>query len=235
MTGPTTLQRARMRGMTLIEVMISLVILGLMLVSVWSGFKGTLKAMEVTEEIQTRYSIVRNGLARMESELTMTYLSFNRPAYDTRHYTMFEGRDEFGSDSLTFSSFAHLRIRKHADESDQSLVQYFMQKDPEDKQRTHLYRRESRRLTGDLPEDLERYFPAYVVIEDVESFDVKYWDNREMEWLDEWRTTAIDMQPDRLPERVKVQVEVKDPNGDLVVFTIQVVLPMQEKIDLSRT
>jgi general secretion pathway protein J len=225
----------RMRGMTLIEVMISLAVLGMMLVSVWSGFRGTLKGMEVTEEIQTRYSIVRNGLARMESELTMAYLSFNRPRWDTKHYTMFEGRDEFKSDSLTFSTFGHLRIRKDSNESDQSIVQYFVQKDPEDNKRSHLYRRESRRLTGDLPEDLERYFPAYVVIEDVESFDVQYWESREMEWIDEWRTTALDMQPDRLPQRVKVQIEVADPSGEPVMFTIQVVLPMQEKIDLSRT
>ena len=226
---------ARMRGMTLIEVMISLAVLGLMLVSVWSGFKGTLRGMEVTEEIQTRYAIVRSGLARMESELSMAYLSFNRPAYDIRHYTMFEGRDEADADSLTFSSFAHLRIRKDADESDQTVIQYFVQKDPEDSRRQHLYRRESRRLTGDLPEDLERFFPAYVVIEDVESFDVEYWEPREMEWIQEWRTTAIDMQPDRLPERVKIELEVNDPDGEPVLFTIQVVIPMQEKIDLSRT
>lgn len=225
----------RMRGMTLVEVMISLAVLAMMLVSVWSGFRGTLRGMELTEEIQTRYSIVRGGIARIESELTMAYLSFNRPAYDTKHYTMFEGRDGFGTDSLTFSSFAHLRIRKDANESDQTLIQYFVEQDPEDRSRTHLYRREARRLTGDLPEDLERFWPAYVLIEDVVSFDVKYWENREMEWQDEWRTTAIDMQPDRMPERVKVTLGVLDTDGEVVYFTFQAVILMQEKIDLSRT
>lgn len=219
--------------MTLIEVMISLAVLGMLMVSVWSSFNGTLRAMEVGEEIQNRYSIVRNGMLRMESELSMAYLSFNRPLDDTRHYTLFDGRDSFDSDSVTFSAFAHLRVRKDADESDQSVIQYFLEADPDDNSRTHLYRRESRRLTGDIPEDLERYYPAYVLVEDVVSFDLKYWNVQDLDWQDEWRTTALDYQPDRLPPRVKIRLGILD-GDDVVFFTTQVVIMMQEKIDLSK-
>ena len=224
----------RSRGMTLIEVMISLAVLSMIVVSVWSSFKGTLDGIATTEEMQKRYSIVRNGMARMTSELSMAYLSFNRPLDDQNHYTLFEGRDSFETDSLTFSAFAHLRIRKHADESDQTVVQYFVDNDAEDGSRTHLYRRETRRLTGDQPERLEEFFPAYVVIEDVVSFDVKYWDNRQFEWIDEWRTMATDMQPDRLPERVKITVGVVDFDGETMEFTGQAVPMMQERIDLGK-
>lgn len=224
---------SRERGLTLIEVMVSLAVLGMLMVSVWSSFKGTLRAMEVSEQIQERYAIVRNGLLRMETELSMTYLSFNRPLDDVNHYTLFEGRDQFESDSITFSAFAHLRMRKDANESDQSVIQYFLQADPEDKDRAHLYRRESRRLTGDRPEDLERYFPAYVLVEDVVSFDVKYWNPQDMEWQDEWRTTQLDFQPDRLPPRLKIKLGVLD-GDEVVYFSTQVVLMMQEKIDLGR-
>ena len=238
--------RAAQRGMTLIEVMISLAVLGMLMVSVWSSFNGTLRALEVGEEIQSRYSIVRNGvqtgvaspsssngMLRIESELSMSYLSFNRPLDETKHYTLFEGRDSFTSDSLTFSSYAHLRVRKDANESDQSVIQYFLEADPEDRTRIHLYRRESRRLTGDRPEDLERFFPAYVLIEDVVSFDVKYWDQQLLDWRDEWRTMSLDYQPDRLPQRVKIKIGIRD-GEDVVYFTTQVVLMMQEKIDLSK-
>jgi general secretion pathway protein J len=225
--------RRGMRGMTLIEVMISLAVLGMLMVSVWSSFNGTLRAMEVAEQIQNRYSIVRNGLLRMESELSMAYLSFNRPLDDIKHHTLFEGRDSFDSDSITFSAFAHLRIRKDADESDQSVIQYFLLPDPEDADRTHLYRRESRRLTGDRPEDFERFYPAYVLVEDVVSFDVKYWNVQDLDWQDEWRTTAVDLQPDRLPPRVKIRIGIQD-GDDVVYFSSQVVLMMQEKIDLAK-
>ena len=222
------------RGMTLIEVMLALAVLAMMVVSVYSSFNGTLKGMETTEEIQKRFAIIRNGLSRMNSELSMAYLSFNRPLDDPKHYTLFEGRDSFDADSVTFSAFAHLRFRKDADESDQSVIQYFIQADPEDASRTHLYRRETRRLTGDLPERLEEFAPAYVMIEDVVEFDVKYWDVRQEEWIDEWRTTKTDMQPDRLPERVWIKVGVKDIDGEILYFNTQTVLTMQERIDLGK-
>jgi general secretion pathway protein J len=224
----------KLRGMTLMEVMISLAVLSMIVVSVWSSFKGTIDGIATTEDMQKRYSIVRNGLARITSELSMSYLSFNRPLGDPKHYTMLEGRDSFETDSLTFSTFAHLRIRKDANESDQTVVQYFVMKDPEDNTRTHLYRRETRRLTGDLPERLEEFFPAYVVIEDVVSFDVKYWDNRQFEFIDEWRTMATDMQPDRLPERLKITIGVVDFDGEVVQFTAQAIPMMQERIDLGK-
>ena len=233
MRRPTPAELRAMRGMTLMEVMISLAVLAMLMVSVWSSFNGTLRAMEVGEEIQNRYSIVRNGVLRMESELSMAYLSFNRPLDETKHYTLFEGRDSFNSDSLTFSTFGHLRVRKDANESDQSVIQYFLEADPTDKSRIHLFRRESRRLTGDRPEDLERFFPAYVMVEDVVSFDVKYWDAQLLDWRDEWRTMSLDYQPDRLPPRVKIKLGVRD-GEDIIYFNTQVVLMMQEKIDLSK-
>jgi len=221
--------------MSLIEVMISLAVLGMMMVSVWSGFNGTLRGLESTEKIQKRYSIIRNGLSRMTSEISLAYLSFNRPLTDTKHYTLFEGRDEFNADSITFSSFAHLRMHKDANESDQSVVQYFVQQDPEDTHRSHLYRREANRLTGDRPEDMERYFPAYVLIEDVVEFNAQYWDVRREEWIDEWRTMMTDQQPDRLPERVRLEVGIREDDGEIVKFQTQAVLLMQERIDLGKT
>jgi general secretion pathway protein J len=226
-------RRRHQRGITLIEVMIALAVLSMIVVSVWSGFRGTMSGMQATEEIQNRYAIVRNGLTRMQSELMMTYLSHNRPLDDVRQYTLLDGVDNSSRDDLTFSTFAHLRMRKDANESDQCVLQYFIEKDPQDPQRTHLFRRESRRLTGDKADQLDEYFPAYVMIEDVEEFDVKYWDDRQREWLDEWRTTRNDMQPDRLPTRIKMKLVVKD-GSDRVTFTAQAALPMQEKIDLGK-
>jgi general secretion pathway protein J len=220
--------------MTLIEIMISLAVMSMMVVSVYSTFKGTLDGMNKQEEVQKKYAIIRNGISRMESELTMAYLSQNRRVDDIRHYTLFEGRDNFDTDSLTFSAFAHLRVRKDADESDQSVIQYFVQEDPEDGSRSHLYRRETRRLTGDRPEDLENFAPAYVVIEDVVEFDVKYWEIRQQEWLDEWRTMKTDMQPNRLPERVWIHIVVKEADGEFTEFNTQAVIIMQEPIDLGK-
>jgi general secretion pathway protein J len=223
----------RQRGITMVEVLIALAVLSMIVISVWSSFRGTMDGMAATEAIQMRYAIVRNGLTRIQSELGMAYLSFNRPLDDARQYTLLDGIDNGKTDDLTFSTFGHLRMRKDANESDQSVIQYFLEKDPDEPKRTHLFRRESRRLTGDKADELDEYFPAYIVVEDVEEFDVKYWDDRQREWLDEWRTTRNDMQPDRLPQRVKIRMVVRD-GDDSVQFVAQAALPMQEKIDLGK-
>jgi general secretion pathway protein J len=230
-----TARAARERGMTLLEIMVALAVLSMMLVSVWSGLQGTLRGMELTSKIQDRYSGVRNGMSRMVDELGHAYLSFNRPVGETRHFTLFEGRDNGTADSVTFSNFAHLRIRRDADESDQCVIQYFLEEDAEDSSRTHLYRRETRRLTGDRPEDLAQFAPAFVLIEDVVHFDVKYWDATREEWLDDWATMRTDGQADRLPPRIKLEIGVEDGDGEVEYFVTQAKTVLIEKIDLSRT
>lgn len=221
-------------GMTMIEALVALAIVAMMLVSVWTSFGSTVTSMEETEKIQDRYNMLRNAMDRMAAEISMAYLSFNRPRGETRQYTFFEGRQEGESDSLTFSSFAHLRVRKDSNEADQTILQYVIEDDPEDSKRKHLYRRETKRLTGDLPEHVYRFAPAYVLCEDVESLELRYWDPTRLEWLDEWRTTSLDQQPDRLPTRVEIRLGFYDETDELVYLVTQVPLAMLEKIDLEK-
>jgi general secretion pathway protein J len=227
--------RRSARGLTLVEILIAVVIMTMMTVSVWVSFGTTMGGMRHAEQVQIRYSQVRNALSRMTAEMSMAYLSFNRPADEERHFTLFDGREQFNADSVTFSAFAHVRMRKDGNESDQSIIQYFLERDPKDGTRTHLYRRETRRLTGDTPERLIEYSPAYIFCEDVKTFDVKYWDVKKLDWVDEWRTTKLDMHPDRLPERVKITLGIYDKvAGKDVKYVTQTLLMMQEKLDFSK-
>jgi general secretion pathway protein J len=220
--------------MTLIEVIVAMAIVTIMMLSVWRSFSATMTVTEMSVDIQERYASVRNSMDRMSAELSTAYLSFNRQPQETRHFTLFEGRSSSNGDSVTFSSFGHLRVRRDANESDQSVVQYFLEQDPDDASRQHLYRRESKRLTGDLPEYLGRYAPAYVLCEDVESLELRYWDPVRLEWLEEWRTTAVDQQPDRLPPRVEIKLGIMNSERDVQYFVTQTTLPMQEKVDLGK-
>lgn len=229
------MKRRHARGLTLLEILVAIAVLTIMTVSVWGSFDTTLQGMRHAEQVQIRYAQVRNAMSRMSAELSMAYLSFNRPPDEERHYTLFDGREQFMADSVTFSTFAHVRMRKDANESDQSVVQYVLDKDPKDASRTHLYRRETRRLTGDRPEQLVEYVPAYIFCEDIKSFDVKYWDVKKIDWVDEWRTTKQDMHPDRLPERVKITITFIDKTtGKEVKYVSQTLLMMQEKLDFSK-
>lgn len=228
-------KRRRQRGLTLLEILVAIAVMTMMTLSVWTSFRTTAQSMKYAEQLQVRYAIIRNSLSRMSAELSMSYLSFNRPADEERHFTLFDGRDQFTRDTVTFSAFAHLRMRKDANESDQSVIQYFVDRDPNDPNRTHLYRREARRLMGDSPEKMQELFPAYIFCEDIKTFDVKYWDVKKIDWVDEWRTTKKDMQPDRLPERVKITLGIMDPNNEREIkYTMQTLLFLQEKLDFSK-
>jgi general secretion pathway protein J len=227
-------KRHAAKGLALIEVLIAIAILVMMLSALWSSFDSMLQASEATEKVQDRYARVRAALNRMSAEIPHAYLSHNRPPDESRHFTLFDGRRDFDADSLTFSAFVHLRIRKDADESDQSVVQYFLASDPQDSRRTHLYRRESRRLTGDRVEDMQRFASAYVLCEDVALLEFRYWDPQKQEWLPEWSTVRNDAQPDRLPERVKITLGLKDEDNVVEKFSTQTLLIMEEKLDASR-
>ena len=148
MTTMSTRRRARQRGLTLLEILVAIAVMTMMTLSVWTSFRTTAQSMKYAEQLQVRYAIIRNSLSRMAAELSMSYLSFNRPADEERHYTLFDRRDQFTRDSITFSAFAHLRMRKDANESDQSVIQYFVERDPNDANRTHLFRRGAPGLTG---------------------------------------------------------------------------------------
>ncbi|MEE9386280.1 MAG: prepilin-type N-terminal cleavage/methylation domain-containing protein [Nannocystaceae bacterium] len=223
----------RARGLALIEVLVAMAILSMMVFSVWSTFSSTLSGMERSEKIQLRYSMVRTALSRMTAELGMAYLSFNRPPDEAKHFTLFEGRNEFDADTLTFSSFTHLRLRKDAKESDQTVIQYFLGPD-RDGEGVHLYRREARRLTGDLPEHLGEYVAAYILCEHVEFLDFKYWDVKEEAWRDDWSTVSNDAQPDRLPTRVMIRLGIRDGDEEIEIYSAQTQLFLQEKVDLGR-
>ncbi|TPV93377.1 MAG: hypothetical protein B7733_20745 [Myxococcales bacterium FL481] len=221
------------RGMALMEVLVATAILGMMVASIWSSFSVTVRGMERTEVVQQRYAGVRLALSRMTSELAMAYLSFNRPADENRAFTLLEGRNDFESDMVTFSSFAHLRIRKDSNESDQTVIQYFLSPSADGSEQ-HLFRRESRRLAGDRPEDLGDFVPAYILCENVASLNVKYWDVKEEEWRDDWSTLSNDAQPDRLPKRIMIDLGIRDEDGEIEHFFAQTELFLQEKIDLAR-
>lgn len=228
-------QHTHARGMALIEVVVAMAIMSMVVVAVWSSFQTTVKAIELSEQSYDRYQGIRGALNRMANEISLSYLSFNRPPDEAKHYTLFEGRPGAEGPTLTFSAFAHLRVRKHANESDQSLIQYFVAQDPNDSGRKHLFRRETPRLTGDLPEELERYAPAYILCEDVERIEFMFWDQLEEDWRPEWSTVSNDAQPDRLPQRVMISLILVDDEGEESRFTTQTTIYMQEKLNLSQS
>ncbi len=207
----------RARGFTLGEVMIAVAITAVIGALVVGSFQRAYAAKELTESQEERFSGARVALSRMARELTEAFLSDH---YDRKRYreppTFFRGRDRGDRDDLMFTTMAHARLVRDAKESDQAVVQYTVDADPEHPGEYALFRREKARID----EDPERGGARAVVCEHVSTFDVQYWDWKRQEWAREWVTNSAERQ-NMLPTRVRVRLGLKMPDGKEQIFETQ--------------
>ena len=100
---------------------------------------------------------MRVALMRMAREIEMAYLSDNENTGDHEPPHASSPASSRGDvDELTFSTFAHQRLRAGAAEGDTSLITYFGARDPDDRRVMNLMRRETRRLQAEDPDDAAR-------------------------------------------------------------------------------
>ena len=86
-------------GFTLVEMMVSLAIIGFMMLVAWGTIIQTTGAKKHYEAIQDRYRGVRLALSRLEKDLGMAYLSSNQSTVNPEPATMFVGESSISGDS----------------------------------------------------------------------------------------------------------------------------------------
>lgn len=193
------------RGFTLLEVMIAVAITALMGAMTLGAFRQVDRAREISDDQGDRYAAASRALSRLADELSMAFLSdhYDRNRLRERP-TLFMGRE----DKILFCTFAHERLARDARESDQAVVEYTLESDPDHSGEQALFRREKARID----EDADRGGTKDVVADHLHSFHLEYWDAKRKDWSREWSTRSVD-HPAELPTRVRVQVELKLADG----------------------
>ncbi len=207
------------RGMTLIEVLISMAVMAGLFVVVYATFDRSRRTYKEVSEIQDRWHVVRSGLHRMTQDLSMAYVSTNENLNAVVRRTYFRLTDGDHGPELRFSTFAHRRLYQDANESDQCVVQYFIAPDPDDGSKSSLFRRETRRLANLEPWEIPG--AAYVLIDNVIDIRYEFFDKPEDRWREEWDTTTVDGQSNRLPHRVRIYLTIEDEHGKKRVLVTQ--------------
>lgn len=211
---------SRSRGFTLLEVMIALSILAVLATLVWGSFGPIWEAKTIVSEQADHYHGLRVAMNRITRDVSMAFISDN---YDTRRFrerpTRFVGEDSSNHDKLLFSTLSHERLYQDAKESDQSLVEYRLDRDPDDRDGEVLIRREK----TVFDEDPDDGGTETVVARGIEGLDIEYWDPQEKEWQREWDTTQVE-QANKLPERVRITLEAKGDDGKVRKFTSQAIV-----------
>ncbi len=198
----------RPRGFTLVEVLIAMAITAVVGVMALGAFSRSAAARQAVEEQDERIGGARAALTRMARDVTGAFLSdhFDRSRYRDRP-TVFLGRDGGDRDTLTFATMAHVRGIRDARESDQSVVEYAIDSDPEIPGGYALFRREKVRI-DDEP---DRGGVRQLLLHNVVGFDVEYWDWQRQEWAREWSTAPGERL--LLPPRVKMKLTMRMPDG----------------------
>lgn len=222
-----TQTRTRRLGMSLIEVMISVVILSIISLLIYSGFVQTTRNKARVEGQTDRALEVTGALERMARELQSAFVSAQlhaSPSLQVVH-TAFVGTDRGSRDRLDFTSFSHQRLYRDAKESDQNELSYFVARDPDAADQRVLVRREQARID----DDSQRGGTLQVVLHDIDSLEFEYLDPTTNEWVRSWDTVQGTAQPNRLPAQVKIILGVISHEGRRTIQKIgtRVSLPIR--------
>ena len=168
----------RSRGFTLIEMLISIAILGFVMIAVYQSFDQGFRSYRTVVDNRELYETARLVMDRFQDDLSSAIL------FPDSDQLVFLGEDEdsfegWPSDSLVFGTVNHLRLDPRLPESDQAEVHYWVAEDRSTGER-HLLRRED-----PYPdEDHERGGFTLLLAEDVRGLELRYYDGTE--WHEQW-------------------------------------------------
>lgn len=193
------------RGFSLLELVIAMAITAIIGAMTIGAFRQVDHAREIARGQSDRYAAARLALTRLSREVSMAFLSDN---YDAKRYrervTLFVGRE----DEILFTTMAHQRLYRDVKESDQAVVAYRVDSDPDNAGERALFRREKARL-DDEP---DRGGHSDLVADHVMGFRIRYWDRMRNDWAREWTTKSVD-HPNELPTRVRFELEISLGGG----------------------
>jgi general secretion pathway protein J len=210
----------RARGFSLVELLIAMAVTATIGAMTIGAFAQVDRASQVARAQGERYAAARLALSRMAREVSMAFLSdnYDRTRFRNEPVTLFVGRD----DRLLFTTMAHQRLYQDARESDQAVVEYTVEADPDVPGEQALFRREKLRL-DDEP---DRGGRKDLVASHVTGLTFAYRDRQRGEWAREWTTKGVE-NAGKLPSRVRFDLEVKLADGRTERFVTETRIEMR--------
>lgn len=196
------------RGFTLAETLIAVTILGMIGGLTFGTFSRAMEARRRASEITEHYHQVRQAMQRMSREISMAYLSEHKNCEEPRSGTIFTGKRASSGMRLDFTSFSHTKMTADANESDQNELSFYVDRDPNDAQKSVLMRREQARIDDEPDEG----GVAEVLADNITSLSFEFYNPKDDRWENEWDSTNFDFRG-RLPMFVKIELKTTDEHG----------------------
>lgn len=195
---------ARLRGFTLVEMLIAVGVLAWVSMLIYSAFAGMKSSKDGVGRINDRNHEGREALRRISRELSSAYVSLHRQVDPMLLVvkTAFIGTRGTPADRLDFNSFSHRRYDRNAHESDQCELSYYGSPDMKNAGVMDLVRRENPRLDT-KPEKGGR---IDVLATDIDLFKFKYLDPLTGMWAETWDSTDLTTRNHQLPVYAHVKL-----------------------------
>ena len=204
-------------GMTLVEVMIAVALLTLVMAAGWGSYSVAVDSQQRMQEINERLHGVEQAVNRIVRDMSTAFITKHggddSEQTEIRYQTGFLGNNE----RVDFTSMGYVRMFKDEKVGDQSEISYYIRdmRNEDGDLETYLVRREQ----APINDDFTRGGTILPLLDHVLSFKLQYWDDEKADvavgsdgWVDEWDTEHSDF-TDRLPSRVKIEIEIEDPLG----------------------
>jgi type II secretion system protein J len=218
-------------GLTLIEIMIAIAILAVMMTLAWKTIANTSESKKTFEKYEERNHELRMALGRVVRDFEGAYLSRNEDVNAVHPRTMLVAKSSSRLPEIRFSTLGHRVLWADANESEQTVISYVGHEDSERPGTTDWIRREQRRPSNELPDNEPSDYD--VMVHDIVSAKLEFWNWKTNEWQDRWDTTQSDGQRGWLPSRVRITITVKGPDDKEVKLTTQARIWMQEVLNFT--
>jgi general secretion pathway protein J len=220
------------RGMTLFEVIVAIGILAMVAVLIGGVVDSLSRGKTGEGKRAERVREGREAVERIVRDVSSAYLSTHVPLVQAMvtGKTAFVGRGSTPFDRVDFTAFAHTRTERDAHESDQAEVGYFVTSDPSVTGKMDLVRREQ------TPIDFDPIKGGInsVVAEDVDEFDLRFLDPQTSQWVENWDSTQVAGQPNRLPLAISIRLVLKGVGGGPpYTYATKVFIPTQQPLSFG--
>ena len=212
----------RLRGFTLVEIMISILILGLVLSTVYAAYSGTMKIVRDIEYENHLYKMARTAMDRMIKDLSSLQLASG--SFDLRAEKKTLSNREFYS--LSFWSASHLAFGENEGEGSPAAISYYVEED-EGRGSFSLWRSD---LSGAKPSKEKKISGGFVVCQNIDSLSLRFYDSAGRE-LESWDSSSFSaQQKGQAPVAVKIELALVnlDDKEKPYKFMTKVFLPVKK-------
>ncbi len=204
-----------MRGFTLLEILISIVILVVLMIGIYGVYTSNVGAIHWASQKGQVFQMARIALDRITKDLESAFVASDLSNEKTRLGMIGKDQEIDGkpADTLDFTTLSHLVLDEREPPTDLCEVGYRLVEDPYE-DGFILYRRDD----GSLDDNLTDGGTSHELARRVAGLNITFQDIHGEEF-DNWDTVEGKPGPD-LPSLISIRLIIKDQEGREELFTI---------------